>query len=62
MPFKVVKKGNKYRLWKIKERKYAKASFNSKASAVSQAKNWMKYRKEKPIVKGNFIITKGYKY
>ena len=33
MPFEVKKVGNKYKLWKIKEKKFVKTSFKTKQSA-----------------------------
>ena len=61
MPFRVDKVKDGYKLFKLKERTYAKVKFKSKQSAINAAKNYMRYRKEKPIVKGNMIITKKYK-
>lgn len=58
MPYQVKKVGDKYKLWKIKEKVFVNKTFNSKESAISTAKNYMRYRKEKPIVKGNKILNK----
>lgn len=59
MPFKVVKKkDNYYYLYRINEKTFAKSKFKTKESAINQAKNWMRYRKEKPVVKGNLITGK----
>lgn len=61
MPFQVKKKNGVFKLWNIKEKKFTKSSFKTKQSALNQGKNWMRYRKEKPIVKGNFIYSKNTK-
>ena len=58
MPFEVRKIGEKYKLWKIKEKEYANKEFNSRESAISMAKTWMRYRKEDPYVKGNKILDR----
>ena len=62
MPFQVKKVGDKYKLWRLKEKTFVKREYKTKESAIAAAKNFMKYRKEAPIVKGNKIITKNYKY
>ena len=46
MPFKAVKVGEKYRLYNLAKKKYAKPFFNSKKTANSAAKNYMRYRGE----------------
>lgn len=58
MPFQVEKKNNFYQLKKLKEGTYAKSKFKTRESAINQAKNWMRYRKEVPVVKGNRILKK----
>lgn len=59
MPYQVIKnKNDKYQLKKLKDNKTIKTQFQSKEKAINQAKNWMLYRKEKPIVKGNKILNK----
>jgi len=58
MPFQVVKENDKFRLKKIKEGTYVKTLFKSKESAINAAKNYMRYRHETPIVKGNKILAK----
>ena len=47
MPFEIRKQGNKYRLYNLDKKKYAKTSFNSKQSAKKQANNWMRRDKKK---------------
>ena len=46
-----------YEVRKVKD-KYVNVNYKSKDSALSAGKNFMKYRKEKPIVKGNKILNK----
>jgi len=58
MPYQVKKVGKYWKLWKIKEKVFVKARFKSRETAISQAKNYMRYRKEEPIVKGNKILNK----
>jgi hypothetical protein len=57
MPYQVKKVGKYYKLWKIKEKKFQKNNFKTKEAAINQAKNWMKWRKEVPVVKGNKILN-----
>lgn len=62
MPYEVKKVGNKFKLWKLKDKTFVKQEYKTKESAIKQAKNFMRFRGEKnPIVKGNKIITKNYK-
>jgi hypothetical protein len=56
MPFQVKKVGKSYKLWKINEKKFSKVNFKSKKTAINQAKNYMRYRNETPIVVGNKIL------
>lgn len=63
MPYKIVKRYKSngtifYKLLKLKENKFAKPNFKTKQNAINQAKNWMRYRKEKPYVKGNYILSR----
>ena len=58
MPYQVKKVGEKYQLWNIKKKEYIKKVFNSKESAISAGKNFMRYRKEEPYVVGNKILNK----
>ncbi len=58
MPFQINKVVKKYKLWNIKKKVYVKKEFNSKETAVSAGKNYMKYRNEKPYLKGNKILSK----
>ncbi len=58
MPYKIVKFANHYKLYKIKEKKYAKTKFKTKQTAINQAKNWMRYRGERPFRRGNLILNR----
>ena len=54
MPWKVIQKGDKYRLRKI-DGTYVKKYFNTRESAINSAKNYARYLHEKPIVKGDWV-------
>jgi len=57
MPFKIVKeKDGKYKLFNIHKKKYAKPKFNTKQTATSSGRNYMRYRGEKSKVVGNRIL------
>jgi len=58
MPFKIVQeKDGKYKLFNIHKKKYAKPKFNTKESATSAGKNFIKYRERKDSkVVGNRIL------
>ncbi len=57
MPFQVKKIGDKYKLWKIKEKTFVKTTFNTREAALNQGKNYMRYRGETPVIRGNKIIN-----
>lgn len=57
MPFQVKKVGKSYKLWRISEKNYVNVKFKTKKSAINQAKNYMRYRNEKPIIVGNKILS-----
>ena len=57
MPYLVKKVGQKYRLWNLKKKEFVNKVFNTKESAISTGINYMKYRKENPLVIGNKIIN-----
>jgi hypothetical protein len=57
MPYEVKKIGGKFQLFNINKKKLIMVTFKTKESAINQGKNWMKFRKEKPIVKGNKILN-----
>jgi len=58
MPYLIKKVNDKYKLYNIKKKEYVNKSFLSKETALNAGKNYMKYRKEKPVVKGNKILNK----
>jgi len=58
MPYLIEKKDNKFYLKNITKKEYVNKKFNSKASAINAGKNYMRYRNEVPVVKGNKIINK----
>ena len=58
MPYQIKKVGSKYKLYNIKKKEFVNKTFNSKETAISAGKNYMRYRKEKPIVQGNKILNK----
>ena len=57
MPFQVKKEGDKWRLFNIQKKEYTKTKFKSKETAISAGKNYMRYRNEIPVVKGNKILS-----
>jgi len=46
MPFRVDKKDGKYVLYNLTKKEYTKSSFKTKASAISAAKNFIKFREK----------------
>lgn len=58
MPFRIDKVGDEYKLYRIKQKNYVNVKFKSRMSAISAGKNYMRYRKEVPYVKGNMILNK----
>jgi len=65
MPFKVIvdpEEKGKWRLMKLKrpqggDSDLIRTKYLSKESAIEAAKNFMRYRGEKPVVKGNKILS-----
>jgi hypothetical protein len=47
MPFKVVKKGDKFKLYNLDKKRYAKRSFNTRQSALNAGKGYANYDKVK---------------
>jgi len=45
MPYKIVLKDKKYRLLNLSTKKLSKVKFKSKATALKQSKNYMRYEK-----------------
>tara|TARA_R110002167_G_scaffold33431_2_gene107326 strand:- start:1168 stop:1353 length:186 start_codon:yes stop_codon:yes gene_type:complete len=58
MPFRIDKVGDEYKLYRLKQKNYVNVKFKSRMSAISAGKNYMRYRKEVPYVKGNMILNK----
>tara|TARA_R110002096_G_scaffold210862_1_gene398215 strand:+ start:1323 stop:1511 length:189 start_codon:yes stop_codon:yes gene_type:complete len=58
MPYLIEKINNKFYLKNITKQEFVNKTFNSKEGAVNAGKNYMRYRNENPIVKGNKIINK----
>ena len=58
MPYEVRKIKDKFKLYNLHKKIYVNVNYKSRATALSAGKNFMKYRKEKPIVKGNKILAK----
>lgn len=57
MPFRIDKKGEKYRLFNLTKKIYVKSEYNTKESAVNAGKNFIRYReKTKSKVEGNKIL------
>lgn len=61
MPYQIKKVGKKFKLYNLSKKIFVNKEFNSKESAISAGKNYMRYRKEVPIVKGNKILNKNKK-
>tara|TARA_R100000654_G_scaffold28502_2_gene53105 strand:+ start:8776 stop:9204 length:429 start_codon:yes stop_codon:yes gene_type:complete len=57
MPYQIKKVGKKYKLFKIKEKTFVNKEYNSKESAVKAGMAMMRYRKEKPVLKGNKLLN-----
>ena len=61
MPYLIIKnKNNTYQLKNLNTKKIIKTKYKSKENAINAGKNFMKFRKEKPIIKGNKILNKKY--
>lgn len=58
MPYQIKKVGSKYKLFNLFKKEFVRKAFKSRESAISAGKNYMRYSGEKPIVKGNKIISK----
>ena len=59
MPFLIEKVNKeKYRLFNTNKKVYVKKDFKSKDSAIKSGINYMRYRGEKGVVKGNKILSK----
>lgn len=58
MPYEVKKVDQGYKLWNISKKEYVNKTFRTRDTAISTGKNYMRYRKEKPYVKGNRILAR----
>ena len=58
MPYEIIRSGKKFRLYNLTKKEFVNATFNSRETAINAGKNYMRYRGEKPVVKGNRIVTK----
>ena len=58
MPYQIKKQGEKYKLWNISKKQFVNKEYKSKETAINAGKNFMRYRKEKPYVKGNKILSR----
>jgi len=58
MPYQIKKVGDKYKLYNLKKKEFVNKTFNSKESAIKAGMNYMKFRKEKPVLKGNKLLNK----
>jgi len=47
MPFRIDKVGDKYKLYNLDKKSYAKKSFNSRKAANNMKKNYMNYDRRK---------------
>tara|TARA_R100000734_G_C3281485_1_gene75007 strand:+ start:280 stop:609 length:330 start_codon:yes stop_codon:yes gene_type:complete len=56
MPFQIKKVGEKYKLYRIKQKSFVNKEYNSKDAAIRAGKAMMRYRGEKPILKGNKLL------
>tara|TARA_R100000231_G_C5312777_1_gene160931 strand:+ start:221 stop:412 length:192 start_codon:yes stop_codon:yes gene_type:complete len=58
MPYQIKKVNGKYKLYNLKKKEFVKTNYKSKETAVKAGMNFMKYRKEKPVLVGNKLINK----
>ena len=57
MPYEVKKKDDHFVLKKLKDGTFVNKKFKTKQTTIDTAKRYMKFRKEKPVVKGNKILN-----
>ena len=55
MPFEIIEEDMFFKIKNIKKDKVVNIRFKTKAKAVNQAMNWMRYRGEEPILIGNLV-------
>jgi len=58
MPYRVDKKDNVYKLFNLTKKEYVNKNFKTKETAIKSGMNYMRYRREEPILKGNRILNK----
>jgi hypothetical protein len=58
MPYQIKKINNVYKLWNIKKKIFVNINYKSKETAQKAGMNFMRYRKEKPYIKGNKILSR----
>ena len=58
MPYQVKKIGKTYQLYNLEKKTFVNMKFRSKKAAISAGKNFMRYRNEVPVVKGDKILPK----
>jgi len=58
MPFEIKKVQDKYKLFNLSKKQFVKAAYKTKQTAINAGKNFMKYRNENPLVRGNKILNK----
>jgi len=56
MPYQIIQKNNKYKLFNLAKQQFVKVDYKSRDSAINAGKRFMEYRKEKPVVKGDRIV------
>lgn len=49
MPFKIVRVGQNWKIYKLDDKKYAKPKFKTRQAAVNQARNWIRYAHRSPF-------------
>ena len=63
MPFRIDKKGDKYKLFNLTKKEYVKKDFVSREGAIGFAKNAIRYREKKTaMVKGDKVLPTKKKY
>ena len=59
MPYRIDKTKNGYKLWNLKKKSYVNKIYKTKQAAINSGKNFMRYRREEPILKnGNYLYDK----
>lgn len=59
MPYRIDKTKDGYKLWNLKKKSYVNKIYKTKQTAINSGKNFMRYRREEPILKnGNYLYDK----